>query len=163
LGYFERLRGYDDEVAIEFSQNFHNIQEQEYVTTIRGLVMRINEASINRVSSLPLGLPWDKEERKESINAKKAFFLPNEKPDEDKNDIKREILPHPWPEVAYHIIKYITCEGRMSVVYAYHFILLHQLRHLPNQEAHQNLSIPYFLLHCDLKTRTLALKTHIFA
>jgi hypothetical protein len=36
LGYFERLRGYDDEVAIEFAQNFHNIQEQEYVTIVRG-------------------------------------------------------------------------------------------------------------------------------
>jgi len=55
----------------------------------------------------------------------KSFFLHNEKLDEEKNGIKREILPHPWKEVAYHIIKYITCEGRMSVVYAYHFRMLH--------------------------------------
>jgi hypothetical protein len=60
------------------------------VTTIRGIKIRINEASINKVSSLPLGIPWDKEERKESINANKEFFLPNEKPDEDKNGIKRK-------------------------------------------------------------------------
>jgi hypothetical protein len=39
--------------------------------------MRINEASINKVYDLPLSLPWDKKERQESINAKKAFFLPN--------------------------------------------------------------------------------------
>jgi hypothetical protein len=71
-----------------------------------------------------MGLPWDKEERQEATNAKKLFFHPNERPQEDKNGIKREILPHPWPEVAYHIIKYVTCEGRMSVVYAYHFRLL---------------------------------------
>jgi hypothetical protein len=57
-----------------------------------------------------MGLPWDKEERQEAINAKKTFFHPNEKPHEEKNGIKRESLPHPWPEVAYHIIKYITCE-----------------------------------------------------
>jgi hypothetical protein len=95
------------------------------VTIVRGLVIRINEASISMVSSLPLGLPWDKEERKEAINSKKAFFLPNEKHDEEKNDIKREILSHPWPQVVCHIIKYITCEGIMNVVYSYHFILLH--------------------------------------
>jgi hypothetical protein len=26
LGYFERLRGFDDEVSIDFSHNFHSIQ-----------------------------------------------------------------------------------------------------------------------------------------
>jgi hypothetical protein len=44
-----------------------------------------------------LVFPWDKEERQEAINAKKEFFLPNEKPNEEKNGIKREILPHPCP------------------------------------------------------------------
>ena len=92
---------------------------------IRGLIIRVNESSINRISSFPMGIPLDKEDRKEAINAKNAFFLPNEKTHEYKNDIKWEILPHPWPKVAYHIIKYITCEGRMSVVYAYHFRILH--------------------------------------
>jgi hypothetical protein len=43
-----------------------------------------------------LGIPWDKEKRKESINAKKEFLLHNEKSDEDKNGIKKETLPHPW-------------------------------------------------------------------
>jgi hypothetical protein len=66
------------------------------VATIRGLTIKIKEAFINKISSLPLGIPCHKEERQESINAKKAFFLHNEKPDEDKNGIKREILPHPW-------------------------------------------------------------------
>jgi hypothetical protein len=96
LGYFERLRRFDDEISMDFSHNFHIIRDQEYMTTIRGLTIRINEASINNVSNLPLGIPWDKEERQEAINAKKTFFLHNEKPDEDKNGIKRESLPHPW-------------------------------------------------------------------
>jgi hypothetical protein len=72
------------------------------VTTVRELIIEINEASINIVSSLFVGLPWDKEERQEAINAKKAFFLPNEKHDEDKNGIKRESLPHPWLEVVHN-------------------------------------------------------------
>jgi hypothetical protein len=65
---------------------------------------------------------------------------------EDKNGIKREIIPQPWPEVAYHIIKYISYEGRMSVVYAYHFILLDQLRYLSHQQPEKSLNIPYFFL-----------------
>jgi len=83
LGYFERLRGFDDEVSIEFAQNFQNTKEQEYMTTIRGLTITIHEASISRVSSLTLGIPWDKEERQEAINVKRAFSLQNEKLDED--------------------------------------------------------------------------------
>jgi hypothetical protein len=93
LGYFERLRGFYDEMSMEFAQNFQNAQDQEYVTTIKGLTIRINEASINKDSSLPMGIAWDKEKMKESINAKKEFFLHNEKPDEDKNGIKMERLP----------------------------------------------------------------------
>ena len=103
-----------------------------------------------------MGLPWDKEERQEAINSRKEFFHPNEKPHEDKNGIKRESLPHPWPKVSYHI-KYITCEGKMSVVYAYRFRILHHLMHFPNQEASKNLSIPYFLLQ-SLKEMSLKVK-----
>jgi len=65
---------------------------------------------------------------------------------EYKNGIKREILPHPWLEVAYHIIKYVTCEGKMSVVCAYHFKLLHQLKYFSNQEPDSSLSLLYLLL-----------------
>jgi hypothetical protein len=96
-----------------------------------------------------LCFPWVslgiKRRDKESINVKKAFFLPNEKPHEEKNGIKREILPHPCLNVAYHIIKYIT--GRVSMVYSYHFKILNHLKYLLNHEPHKNLSIPYFLLH----------------
>lgn len=58
----------------------------------------------------------------------------------------REILPYPWDEVAYHILKYILYKGRMSVVYADHFRLLHELglkAELPLSQRH---SVSYFLL-----------------
>jgi hypothetical protein len=61
LGYFERLKGYDDKVAMEFALIFQNIQEQEYVATVRGLIIRVIEASIDKISSFPMGLHWDKE------------------------------------------------------------------------------------------------------
>jgi hypothetical protein len=113
---------------------------------VRGLEIMVDEASISRVSNLPMGFPWDKEERHEATNAKKLFFHKNEKPQEGKNGIKRESLLQPWLEVAYHIIKYITCEGRMSMVYDYHFGILHRLRHCYSKEPTNSLILPYFLL-----------------
>ena len=64
----------------------------------------------------------------------------------EKNGVKREFLLNPWPQVAYHFLIYITCDGRLSFVYAYNFIFLHHLRHLFHQNPKQNLSIPFFLL-----------------
>jgi len=49
-------------------------------------------------------------------------------------------------EVAYHILKYISYEGRLSVVYGYHFILLHELEFQAKFPLAQRLSVPYFLL-----------------
>jgi len=47
---------------------------------------------------------------------------------EDKNGVRRASLPYPWNEISYHLIKYISCEGRYSVVYGYYFRLLEELR-----------------------------------
>jgi len=57
--------------------------------------------------------------------ARKVFSLQNEKPMEDKNGVRREILQYPWDDVAYYILKYISCEGRLSIVYAYMFSFLY--------------------------------------
>jgi hypothetical protein len=84
MGYFERLRGFDDEISLEFALNFQNIKDLEYITVVRGLEIKVDEASISRVSNLPMGLPWDKEERQEATNAKKLFFHKNERPKKTK-------------------------------------------------------------------------------
>jgi len=72
----------------------------------------------------------------------------------DKNGVKREFLLELWPKVAYHFIRYITCDGRLSLVYAYNFIFLHHLIHLFHQNPKQNLSIPFFLLQSMGEMRT---------
>jgi hypothetical protein len=43
-------------------------------------------------------------------------------------------------------MKYITCEGRFSIVYSYHFQLLSEFRHRMDLPPKQKLNIPYFLL-----------------
>ena len=60
--------------------------------------------------------------------AKRKFFLEGEEPIEDKNGVRRVTLPYPWSEVGYQLIKYISYEGRYSVVYGYHFRMLEEFR-----------------------------------
>jgi len=74
------------------------------------------------------------------------FFTTNEKPIEENNGVRREILPYPWDEVAYHILKYISYEGRLSVVYAYHFRLLHELKFQVEFPLAQRIVVPYIFL-----------------
>jgi len=77
---------------------------------------------------------------------KRKFFLEGEEPTKDKNGVRRESLPYPWSEVGYQLIKYISCEGRYSVVYGYHFRILEELRFWVETPPHQRLNIPYLLL-----------------
>lgn len=51
-------------------------------------------------------------------------------------------------------MKYITCEGRFSIVYGYHFQLLAELRHQMDLPSEKKLSIPYFLLQSMTKCAT---------
>lgn len=65
---------------------------------------------------------------------------------EDKNWVRRESLPYPWDEVAFNILRYISCEGRLNVVYGYHFMLFHELRYQKKIPLEQRFNVPYFLL-----------------
>ena len=101
-----------------------------------------------------MGLPWDKEERKLGQQAKKEFFPPEEEFSEDKNGVRRTSLLPPWNEVSLQIMKYITCEGRFSIVYGYHFRLLTELRHQMDLPVENKLSLPYFLLQSLIECAT---------
>ena len=120
----------------------------------RGLTLEVTPELISRATSLPLGLPWSKEERSLGQATKKAFFLPEEHPVEDKNEVRRASLPPLWSEVSFQIMKYITCEGWFSIVYGYHFRLLSELRHGMDLPPKQKLSIPYFLLQSLIECGT---------
>lgn len=51
-------------------------------------------------------------------------------------------------------MKYITCEGRFSIIYGYHFGLLHELRYGMDLPPARKLSIPYFLLQSLIECGT---------
>jgi len=78
LGFFEKLRGFHEEIGMVFAMNLQNPDGKELVNAFKGIVIYINEDFNSKVKMLPKGLHWNKEERQESITAKRGFFFPNE-------------------------------------------------------------------------------------
>ena len=85
--------------------------------------------------------------------AKKSLFFPGEEYIEEKNRVRRESLLYPWDEVAFHIMKLISFEGILSVVYGYHFRLLNELIFQGELPLEKRLSIPHFLLNSIIDMR----------
>ena len=63
-----------------------------------------------------------------------------------------EILPYPWNKMSYHILKHISCEGRLSIIYDYQFRLLHELRFGKEIRIDRRLNVPCFLLQSIIDT-----------
>lgn len=137
------MRGYDDEVDRDFVLSLIPLSRTHAISMVKGLLVEIT----------PLGLPWRKEDKGNITLAKKKFFLEGEEPMEDENGVKRGIIPYPWNEVSYHLIKYVSCEGRYSVVYGYHFRLLQELIFGADTPPQNKLSIPYSLLQSLIDMR----------
>ena len=66
MGFFEKFRGYDDDVAQEFALSLtpHNLIHATIV--IKGLIIDLTPELISRVTTLPLGIPWRKEDKVDS-------------------------------------------------------------------------------------------------
>lgn len=157
MSFCDKLQGHDDEITEEFLRSLEPKSKTLATVNFRGLTLRLTPQLIGRVTDLPMGTLWDKEERKLGKKAKEEFFLPEEQFSEDKNGVRRTSLQPFWSEVSLQIMKYITCEGRFSIIYGYHFRLLTELRHHMDLPSEQKLSIPYFLLQsmteCATKLR----------
>jgi len=146
LGFFELRIGYDDDVAQEFSMELNSQARISATTMVRELSITITPEVISRITTLPQGIPWRKEDKVASTFANKNFFLRHEELTEDKNGIRRESLPYPWNEVSYHILKYISCEGRLNIIYDYQFRPPHELIFGEEIPIDRRISVPYFLL-----------------
>jgi len=154
MTFCDKIQGHDDEITEEFLRSLKPKSKTLATINFRGLTLRLTPQLISRVTDLPMGVPWDKEERKLGQKAKKEFFFPEEQFSEDNNGVWRTRLQLFWSEVSLQIMKYITCEGRFSIVYGYHFLLLTELRHQMDLPAEQKLSIPYFLLQSLIECAT---------
>ena len=116
MPFCEKLQGYDEDVAEEFLRGLKPKSDVLATVKFRGLSLKVTPTSISRITELPMGLPWNKDERKQNQQAKKEFFPPNEEFSEDKNGVRRVSLTPPWNEVSLQIMRYITCMGRHNIV-----------------------------------------------
>jgi hypothetical protein len=136
IGFFEKFDGFCEGVALEFAHSFDGER-----ATVGNLTIRITEDSIALVTGLPqIGeryfktkhfkdkswVPFISRSRVVAVNWKKG--------------IPRSWLVLPCDELAYLIQKFITCEGRFSIIYLYHIKLLQHLR------GDCEINMPYFLL-----------------
>lgn len=151
MGYFEKLKGYDDEVTHEFSMVLNQQREDSGTTIVKGLPIHLDTNFVSIVTTTPLGVQRGKEDRKINATTKKNFFLLEEENVEDKNGVRRESLHYPWDEVAYNILKYISCERRLRIVYAYQFRLLYELRFQTKLSILGRFSVPHFLFQSILE------------
>jgi hypothetical protein len=136
ISFFEKFDGYYEEVALEFAHSFDGER-----ATIGNLTIRISEDIIAQVTGLPqtgeryFKTKYFKDKSWASFVSRSRVATVNW-----KKGIPRSWLIHPWDELAYLIQKFITCEGRFSIIYLYHIKLLQHLK------SDYEINIPYFLL-----------------
>jgi len=53
---------------------------------VRGIPIEITPELINKVTTLPLGVSWRKEDKGDNYVAKRKLFLEGEEPTEDKKE-----------------------------------------------------------------------------
>ena len=96
MGFFKKFTGYDDEVAQEFSHSLTPHSRIHATVIVRGLTIDLTPKLISRVTTLPLGMPWRKEDKGDNQVEKRKLFLEGEEPTKDKNGVRRESLSYPW-------------------------------------------------------------------
>ena len=134
LQYFQRLGGFSDQEALEFSLNLTTGHSM-----VAGQRISVTEADIAAVTGLPrTGLRWYN--RKASLHTQNDFLLPGEVLTPKGRGMALTSLPEPWGKVAEFIKRYISCEGRYQVAFHSDFVLLAHLRH------QKRINLPYFLL-----------------
>lgn len=145
MGFLEKLKGCDDEVNHVFSIALNSQGQDSATIFVRGLTIHVNLDLIKKVTIKPLGVGWGKQDRTINVTAGTKFFLPEEEPVEEKNEVRNDNLPYLWDEVFYKILKYIYCEGRLRIVYAYQFRLLYEIKLQTNLPIPSKLNVPHFL------------------
>jgi hypothetical protein len=137
-GWFEFLttfQGYDEQVSMEFALNFDGHEVE-----IGKMLMLVTEQTIAKACRLVVGGErWWKKEHvvTEFVN---QFLLPDKQNLDWRRGIPRSWIRPEWHTTLIVIHRYITCEGRFSLVYIYHIrILIHLNGDYP-------LNLPYFLL-----------------
>ena len=132
--FFEKFDGYNEKASWEFAHSFDGER-----ATIGKFTFRLSEYILAQM----IGLPQQGERFFKIKQFEEKAWVPflcrsRESSVKWKKGVPRSWLIHPWDEVAYIIQKFLTCEGRFSIIYLYHIKLMQHL----NGDCEIN--IPYF-------------------
>jgi hypothetical protein len=134
LQYFEKLQGYNNSVALDFAMNLEGNRSM-----VKGLPIDFSEQEVAEVTGLPQsGIRWFGK-WKTIMQTEQLFSRGGEVLQQRGHGISRILLPPPWDIVSLGIQKFLTCEGRYTILFHYYFRLLSHLEHK------HLMNIPYFL------------------
>ena len=115
------------------------LKDLKGTTIMLPLILQGTQRAITEVTGLPRrGTRWFGK-RKRVMQIEELFVQGEELLQHKRHGIAITSLPPPWDTVSFGIQKFLTCEGRYTILYHYHFKLLAHLRH-----GHL-INIPYFL------------------
>lgn len=66
MGFFEKFTWYDDDVAQEFAHSLTQHNRIHATILVRGLSIYLTPELISKVTTLPLWIPWRKEDKEDS-------------------------------------------------------------------------------------------------
>lgn len=119
-----KLTEFNEEIVREFTSILSDGEAQ-----VKGLRVVVTEEWIAEVTGLPTN-GENYPESKDACSAREEFTRQGDPPLViDIWGARRESLPPEWRAVELYVLKYLTCEGRFSCLYLYHFKLLSHLRH----------------------------------
>jgi hypothetical protein len=133
--FFATFKGHQEHVSMVFAQNFDGFK-----VVIDKLLMLVIKQSITKSCRLEVGgEQWWKKEHvvMEFVN---QFLLPDKQNPDWKKGVPYSWIRQEWHNALIIIHRYITCEGRFSLVYTYHIRLLMHIN------GDYPLNLPYFLL-----------------
>lgn len=73
MGFFERIRGYNDGVAREFTLSLIPLTRSSATVVVKGLSVTITPEVISIINTPPLGLQWRKEDKQHPCKEKFLF------------------------------------------------------------------------------------------
>lgn len=83
MNFFEKFRGFNGEIAQEFAHSLVPHSRTHATFTFKGLLMEKTLEFISIVTTVPLGIPWSKDEKPIGQATTRNFFQNNETPIED--------------------------------------------------------------------------------
>jgi hypothetical protein len=136
LPFLEKFNGNNEEVTKQFAVSFNGEKD-----LIGNRSFRISEDTIAQsINISPEGGKYFKTKQFKEKSWTQFMSRSRVSSVNWKNGVPRSWLLHPWDEMVYILQKFVTCEGRYSIVFLYHIKIL---LHLKGQCT---ISLPYFLL-----------------